>query len=316
MTAALTSSDPVLKDFAQLVGADGPVTIRGSGTRWELGGACSDDVRMVSAPGGIVDYIPAEMTVTVRAGTSVDELHDVLAASGQRTALPMRGGTVGGAVAVGENDLCQRGKGTVTSAVLQVRYVSAEGRLITGGGPTVKNVTGFDLPRLMCGSLGTLGFFGELILRTNPVPEVSRWFLADDVDPFTLNDLLLRPSVILWDGVRTWVLLEGHGVDVEAEMSRAQKVGRFAEVGGPPPLADHRWSLPAAELRVLGSSVIDEERALGGPFVASIGVGLVWAETKQPTRLLDPAAVAVGRRLKHNFDPTGRLNPGRSLGRP
>ena len=106
MTAALVSTDPVLHQFAELVGTEGPVAIQGSGTRWALGGPVDHDARLVSAPSGVAEYVPAEMTVTVRAGTTVEDLHETLAESGQRTALPMRGGTVGGAVAVAENDLC------------------------------------------------------------------------------------------------------------------------------------------------------------------------------------------------------------------
>ena len=97
------------------------------------------------------------MTVRVRTGTTVEELHTELAARGQRTPLVERGGTVGGALAVGENDIFVLGRGTLRASVLQVRYVSAEGRIVNGGGPTVKNVTGFDLPRLMVGALGTFG---------------------------------------------------------------------------------------------------------------------------------------------------------------
>ena len=82
------------------------------------------------------------MTILVRAGTTVADLHATLAEHGQRTGLPERGGTIGGALAVGENHLCALGRGRVREALLQVRYVSAEGRIVTSGGPTVKNVSG------------------------------------------------------------------------------------------------------------------------------------------------------------------------------
>ena len=106
------------------------------------------------------------MVVTVRAGTTVAELHETLAAAGQTSALPDRGGTVGGAVAVGENRLDRLGRGSARRR-LQVRYVSAEGEIVTGGGPVVKNVSGFNLPKLIVGSLGTLGLIAEVVLRTN-----------------------------------------------------------------------------------------------------------------------------------------------------
>ena len=93
------------------------------------------------------------MTVTVRAGTTTTELTAALTEAGQRCALPERGGTVGGSVVIGENHPEVLGRGWLTSSVLQVTYISSEGKLIRGGGPTVKNVSGFDLPRLIVGSL-------------------------------------------------------------------------------------------------------------------------------------------------------------------
>ncbi len=301
--ATLTVTDPVMLEFAELVGADDPVAVAGARTRWDVGGPLTEGSRVIEAPSGVVDYIPEEMVVTVRAGTPVAELAAVLAERGQRCALPERGGTVGGAIAVGQNDLNVMGKGRLRNSVLQVRYVSAEGRVVTGGGPTVKNVTGFDLPRLMTGALGTLGLLGEIILRTNPIPAHSRWLGSDGADPFAVLDSVLQPSVVLWNGDKTWVLLEGHPADVDSEAEAMAKVADFTEVAGPPELPPYRWSLPPADLR-----------QLTGTYVASIGVGTVFADGPQPTPKPNPVAQTVAQRIKHQFDPTGRLNPGRNPG--
>lgn len=308
MSAALVISDPVLLDFAAEIGESGPVAVEGNRTRWDLGGPSTADTRFVKAPTGIVDYVPDEMTVTVRCGTSVAELHEELAERGQRTGLPERGGTVGGALAVGENSLHVLGRGRVREAALQVRYVSDEGRVITGGGPTVKNVTGFDLPRLMVGSLGTLGLLAEVILRTNPIPACTRWLKSETIDPFTVNQVVLRPSAVLWDGASTWIELEDHAAAVDAEQSRLAAVADVVEVDGPPELPPHRWSLQPAELPLL----LDETRA--GQWIGSVGVGTVWAPEPQPARALHPGAAVVAERTKEQFDPNGRLNPGRTPG--
>ncbi len=302
MRASLTIDDPTLERFAAEVEGSDPVTIVGGRTAWDRGGPLSGSPREVRAPSGIVGYAPEEMTVTVRAGTPVAELDAALAEAGQRCALPDRGGTVGGAIAVGDNDPLVLGKGRLRAGVLQVRYASAEGRLITGGGPTVKNVTGFDLPRLMTGALGTLGFLAEVIVRTNPRPAVSVWYQADDADPFATYDALLGPSAVFWDGSTTWVLLEGHAVDVSAEAAVLTSTGSFTETGGPPPLPPHRWSLTPGELRSL-----DLDR-----YVASIGVGTVYGHEPQPPRPIDPAAREIAEQVKNRFDPTARLNPGRT----
>ncbi len=304
MTASLAVDDIVLTDFAAEVGDEGPVAIVGARTRWEIGGPSAAGTRLLAAPSGIVDYKPEEMIVRVRVGTTVAELDAALAQHGQRSALPDRGGTVGGALSVGENDPRALGRGLLRNAVLQLRYVSAEGRLITSGGPTVKNVTGFDLPRLLVGSLGTLGLLAEAIVRTNPVPAVSRWLRSDDAEPDAAYRAVLAPTAVLWDGTSTWIELEGHEVDVDAAVRALGTVGTFADADGPPPLPPHRWSLPPAEVLTL-----DEGRC--GRFVAAVGLGLAWADNAAPRPEVPPATRTVARRLKDNFDPTGRLNPGR-----
>jgi len=269
-----------------------------------LGGQLSPEARLVRAPLGIVNYRPEEMTVQVRAGTTVSDLDAGLLESGQRCALPDRGGTVGGAVAVGEDHRDVLGRGPVRDCVLQVRYISAEGKPVTGGGPVVKNVSGFNLPKLMVGSLGSLGCFGEFVLRTNPIPACSIWLASDDLRPSVALDRLFKPSSILWDGTTTWIHLEGHGPDVAAERSSMTAVCSFEEVDGPPSLPSALWSVAPSDIEK-----IDHDQA--GRFVASAGVGRVWATAPQRSESIDAAVQMLGDRMKANFDPTGRLNPGR-----
>lgn len=291
-----------LDAFVAEVGDSDPVAAEGAHTRWDLGGELAAGTRLVRPPSGVVEYLPDEMTVTVLAGTSVEELAAMLAERGQRCALPERGGTVGGAVAVGENHVEVLGRGTIRASVLQVRYVSADGRLVKGGGPTVKNVSGFDLPRLMTGSLGTLGLIGEVILRTNPLPSASQWLESSDADPSAVAGVVLRPGAILWDGSHVRVLIEGHAVDVETTRSALEQIGTWEACAGPFALPTHRWSLAPSELR-----------SIEGNFVASIGVGTVWRDRPQPPRNLPAPVIEISKRLKANFDPAGRLSPGRSV---
>jgi glycolate oxidase FAD binding subunit len=291
----------------------GPVVAVGGRTQWHVGARSGGGgkrtsgrvpVREVRAPAGVVTVEAADMTVRLGAGTTVADLDRALAEVGQTVALPSwPGATVGGVLAVGHSGLRRLGWGPVRDTLLEVRYVSAEGTVVTAGGPTVKNVSGFDLCRLLVGSLGTLGVLGEVVLRTRPRPAAERW-LAGEADPVELRGRLHRPAAVLWDGTTTWVLLDGHPADVDAQ---ARLTG-LSPAPGPPELPPHRWSLRPSALRSLAGGADGD---LPGGFVAEVGVGVVHRHVPQPPRPADPAVVALHRGIKARFDPTGRLSPGR-----
>lgn len=279
-----------LTEFADEVGSERPVTIAGLATR----GGPVDGVDTVMAPVGVEWVQPDEMTVRCGAGTPVEELDDALAAYGQSVVIPPTG-TVGGALAVAHNGIRRLGYGPIRDTVLQANYVNAAGQIVQAGGPTVKNVSGFDLCRLLVGSRGTLGFIGDVILRTRPRAAYEQWFTTT-ADPWGLFPKLYRPTSVLWDGVTTWVLLEGDRRDVDEQASR-----NGLAVGEAPPVlpTGGRWSMPPADLP-----------GLTGTFVAEIGVGVVHHTDSAPPRPVDAAVVDLHRRLKHEFDPSHRLNPG------
>jgi glycolate oxidase FAD binding subunit len=284
-----------LSAFAAAVGpaGSGPVTIAGRSTR----GGAVEGVRTVQAPAGIAWVQAAEMTVCCGAATPVDELDAALADVGQFVALPP-GGTVGGALAVGRSRIDRLGVGPIRDTLLQAHYVSASGEIVKAGGPTVKNVSGFDLCRLLVGSHGRLGFLGDVILRTKPRPAASQWFTGR-IDPFSVQGAAFRPAAVLWDGVTTWLRLDGHPDDIAAAAARIDVV----ETSGPPELpTGGRWSMPPARLAQLDPD--------GGRFVAEVGVGIVHHERPAPARLFDAKVAALNRRLLEAFDPAGRLNPG------
>lgn len=297
-----------LAAFAGAVGGvdGGPVTCVGGRTQWEVGGRVASSVREVRAPAGVVAFEPAEMVVRVGAGTTVAELDAALAAGGQQVPLdPVAPATatVGGVLAVGRSGLRRLRYGPVRDTVLEVRVVLADGTLVKAGGPVVKNVSGYDLGRLLVGSLGTLGFLAEVVLRCSPRPPASVWLRGPaDADPFLVRDALFRPSSILWDGRDVWVLLEGGAADVAAERS-ALGAG-WAEVEGPPPLpGGGRRSVRPSELRGLEGPA--------GSFVAEVGVGTIHLAAAHEAPAPDLSTTALQRRIKEAFDPTGRLNPGR-----
>lgn len=284
-----------LAPFAEAVGSDGPVTISGLGTR---NGPVAG-VRCVSAPAG-VDWIQAdEMVVACGAGTPVHDVNAALAVHGQRLAMPVSG-TIGGALAVGHSDVRRLGDGPVRDVLLQANYVSAAGEIVKAGGPTVKNVSGFDLCRLLVGSRGALGLLGDVILRTRPIAQHSQWFNTAATDPYECFARLYRPTSVLWDGSTVWALLEGHAADVREQATGAGLRG----CDGPP-------SLPTGSRRVLAP---DDLSNLSGTFVAEVGVGVVHHANSWTPPDGDPRAAQLQRALKHEFDPTGRLNPGVQFG--
>ncbi|MCY4273572.1 MAG: FAD-binding protein [bacterium] len=297
-------SSPALDSFAAAVAADGLVAVEGGRTHWEIGGLCPAETRLVRAPAGVRSFDPAEMTVRVGAGTLVEELDAALAEAGQRANLPVAANaTVGGVLAVGRDGLHALGRGRLRDALLEAVYASDEGRLVKAGGPTVKNVSGFDLCRLLVGSLGTLGLVGEVVLRTWPRPAAGIW-MAGQCAPRELRRRLYWPSSILWDGRTSWVHLEGHEPDVEAEASLARSLG-CETVDGPPPLPDFR--VPAGAL----DAQAPDARKPRGRFVVQVGTGTAYVSAPGPAPDPDPAVVVLHRRLKAQFDPRGRLNPGR-----
>ena len=280
-----------LSPLAAEVGSEGPVTISGLATR----GGPVPGLRGVSAPSGIEWVQPDEMIVCCGAGTPIDELVAALAVHGQTVALPA-GGTVGGALAVGRSDHRRLGYGPVRDTLLQARYVSADGEVVKAGGPTVKNVSGFDLCRLLVGSRGILGFIGEVIVRTRPLPQRSQWFSADATDPATVFTRLYKPISVLWNGSTVFALLEGHPADVAEQAFTAGLI----ECAGPPPL-------PIGSRRSIVPGTIE---ALSGEFVAELGVGIVHHAEAWSSPPTGEREAAVMLALKHEFDPSGRLNPG------
>ena len=289
--------DLSVEEFASEVGSVDSVTVVGLGTR----NAPPPDVRVVHAPAGIEWVQPAEMTMKCGAGTTIAEVDAALAEHGQQIAFPP-GGTIGGALAVGQSGIRRLAYGAMRDSLLQTHYVNGVGKVVKAGGPTVKNVSGFDLCRLLVGSRGTLGFLGDVILRTRPRSVHERWFTSQS-DPFDLLAAVYRPTSMLWNGETTWVLLEGDESDIAAQ------AGRFSLESvdsGPELPAAARWSIPPSELESL-------RVATPGSFVAEIGVGIVHHTTARPASAPDPVQSDLHRRIKAQFDPLGRLNPGLEL---
>jgi glycolate oxidase FAD binding subunit len=160
------------------------VAPRGSGTLMTLGNPPRrlDGVLDLSGLAAVVDYEPADLTATVQCGIPLAALAARLAAQRQFFPLdPLDGSSrsVGGVLATSASGPLRYRYGTPRDLLLGVRFVQADGTVTWGGARVVKSVTGYDIPKLMVGSLGTLGVLVEATLRLHPLPEAERtWLVA------------------------------------------------------------------------------------------------------------------------------------------
>lgn len=176
-----------------------PLRPRGAGTWLTAQRPISGDVLDVSTHTGIVEYVPGDLTITARAGTSLRELRDVTAAEGQWLALEPFGepiGTIGATVATASDGPLAPTFGRVRDLVLGLEVITGTGEVTRAGGRVVKNVAGFDLVRLHVGAWGTLGVITEVTMRLRARPEVDETYVVTG-DPRATLEAWLAPLASL-----------------------------------------------------------------------------------------------------------------------
>jgi glycolate oxidase FAD binding subunit len=150
----------------------GPLRIRGGGTKDWYGQQLKGEVLDTRGHKGIVDYEPTELVITARCGTPLAEIEAVLAERGQMLAFEpphfADGATIGGAIAAGLSGPRRAGSGAVRDFVLGAKLMDGKGEVLNFGGKVMKNVAGYDVSRLLAGSLGTLGLILEVSVKVLP----------------------------------------------------------------------------------------------------------------------------------------------------
>jgi glycolate oxidase FAD binding subunit len=345
--------EPVLARLVDRVraaaAAGTPLAIRGGGSKDFYGEPATGEALSTGELRGIVSYEPSELVVTVRAGTPLAELEQVLAARGQ--CLPFEpphfggGATVGGMVAAGLSGPARASVGSVRDYVLGLQLVNGRGEQLVFGGQVMKNVAGYDVSRLMVGALGTLGLVTEVSLKVLPKApaEATLGFAMSQAEALQrLNAWGGQPlplNASLWQDGTLMLRLRGAVAAVESacrglggetasfdwDACREQRLPWFASARDlwrlsvpqtapvldlpEPPLVE--WHGAQRWVRA-GAEQRDAMRALA----AAVGGPATLFRASDPAATgrqapLAPALLAIQRELKRQFDPAAIFNRGR-----
>ena len=329
-----------------------PLRLRGSGSKDFYGERLDGEVVDTRAYSGIVDYEPTELVITARCGTPLSEIDAALARHGQFLAIepPAFEGdpTIGGIVAAGLAGPRRASAGAVRDFVLGASLVDGRGELLHFGGQVMKNVAGFDVSRLLCGSLGILGLITQVSIKVVPEPRAELTLQLDHDASSALacfNRLRALPlplSATAWHGGAAYIRLSGSPSALAAARD---------QVGGtvvPEPEAQSWWrglrdqkhpffagdgrlwrlSLPAtAPIGKLAADLIEWSGALRwlrseAPATEMRraaeslgGTAMLWRGRGVESMFhpLPAANLELHRRLKRQFDPHGIFNPGRMV---
>jgi glycolate oxidase FAD binding subunit len=224
--------------------------IRGGGSKDFYGNAPSGEPLDTRGCAGIIDYEPTELVISARCGTSLDEIQKVLEEKNQMLAFEPPhfgpGATLGGCVAAGLSGPRRASAGAVRDFVLGAKILDGRGQLLAFGGQVMKNVAGYDVARLLAGSLGTLGVIVEVSLKVLPRP------------PAELSLRFEMPQAKALESLNRWA-------------------------GRPLPVSASAWSDGELRLRLSGaqSAVAQAAEKLGGERVAAGEAAAFWSGLRE-----------------------------------
>lgn len=326
-----------------------PLRIRGSGAKDFYGGVTRGAVLDVSAYRGIVDYAPEELVITACAGTPLSEIENVLAERGQMLAFePPHFGpraTLGGCIAAGLSGPRRASLGAVRDFMLGVEMLNGRGERLRFGGQVMKNVAGYDVSRLMAGSLGTLGLILQASLKVLPRPasEATLQFEVDEAQALSMmRAWAITPLPVSATCYHDQVLtlrLSGAQSAVQAARQRlggqmlvaSEEFWRSIREQTSHFFREHQalWRIalpPNAHLSLAGKQLIEWSGALRWIYtqqpaatvrarVAEAGGHATLFRSIEKTGAvfhpLPAPLLALHQRMKLAFDPHGIFNPGR-----
>jgi glycolate oxidase FAD binding subunit len=328
-----------------------PLAIRGGGSKdWYGSAAPQGEVLDVSGHRGIVDYEPSELVITARCGTPLSEIEATVAAQRQMLAFePPRYGaasTIGGIIAAGLSGPRRATAGAARDFVLGTRLLDGHGRHLRFGGTVMKNVAGYDVSRLLAGSLGVLGVISEVSLKVLPLPQAEATLCFELDQATALNKLNTWGGQPLPLSGSTW--LDGI-LHLRLSGAAAAVASACAKLGGKrmddataaafwASLRDQTHHFFASNAPLWRLSVAATAAPIDGTALVEWGGAQRWLRGnadaaalrtaahsagghatlfRHPTddtprfTPLAPALAAIHRRLKAEFDPQGIFNPQR-----
>ena len=330
-----------------------PLRIRGGGTKDFYGNEPRGELLDTRAHAGIVDYEPTELVVTARCGTLLSDLEKILAGAKADSCRSSRrsfgpGATLGGCVAAGLSGPRRASAGALRDFVLGAKILDGRGEPLAFGGQVMKNVAGYDVSRLLAGSLGTLGLILEVSLKVLPRPPAELTLRLEVPEGKALENLNrwggqpLPVSASTWQDGELCVRLSGSQSGIRAAAGKIGGEGiapdeaagfwtgireqTYPFFAGEGPL--WRLSLPshAPRIDLPGAQLIEWGGALRwlktGADAAAVRAAAVRLgghaalfrsarKTAQAFAPLPAALARLHRELKAAFDPAGILNPGR-----
>ena len=296
-------------------GTKAALDIRGGGTKSFYGNAPRGDALDVRELSGVTGYEPTELVVTVLAGTPLADLESVLADAGQYLPFePPRfagGGTVGGMVAAGLAGPGRASVGPVRDFVLGMSMLNGTGEVLTFGGQVMKNVAGYDVSRVMAGSMGILGVLCEVSLRVTPIPPAFTTLCFEMEQGDALRQLnrwagqAYPLNASCWYRGRMSVRLAGAKAAVNGAISTLGGSAMTADAAASwwPSIRDHRhafFTLSAAQLasgaclwRLCVPDTAPPVSLPGDQFI-EWGGALRWLRSEAPAAQVRAAAAALG----------------------
>jgi glycolate oxidase FAD binding subunit len=219
-----------------LLDTAGPLLFRGGGTKLDWGTPLAHVDTVVDAREltDVLAYNAADATVAVQAGIPLAALQEVLSEHDQWLAIDPpgadAGATVGGVLAAGDAGPSRLRYGTLRDLVIGATYVLSDGTIARTGGFVIKNVAGYDMAKLLCGSLGTLAFVAELVLRVHPRPAASTTVRvpADAAAAARMGTVLgaapLEPVAVDWADGALFIRFAGHPAAVDDQVRRVAEL--------------------------------------------------------------------------------------------